>query len=167
MKNLSFVALGGALLLGLSSCTIAVQENRGMTGTRHNLISELSPVRGEGSTYREGENISIRVGTRTDGYLTLLALDPDGRGNVLVQNAFVRAGTTVFPRPEDGAVYTVVPPYGTERIRAIFTRVRPTTRVVLNGVYDADRWNDVTNSYLTPYEPADRDIQETYLFIAR
>ncbi len=167
MKTLSTVALGGALLLGLNSCTVTTQANVGLAGSRHNLIADLQPTKGEGSGYRVGENIAVRVTTRTDGYITLLALDPNGTGNVLVQNAFVRAGTTVFPRPEDGVNYTVVPPLGTERIRAIFTRVRPTTSVVLSGQYDAGRWNDATNAYLTPYSAADRDIQETYLFITR
>lgn len=166
-KNGSLLALGGVLLVSLNSCTVTVRDNLSLNGSRYNLITEVTPVRGEGSTYRVGETISVRVGTRADGYLTLVALDPSGAGNVLVQNAFVRAGTTVFPRAEDGVTYNVVPPYGTERIRAIFTRVRPTTSVVLNGRYDAGRWNDVTNDYLKPYAAADRDIQETYLYIAQ
>lgn len=167
MKKLTLVALGGAMLLGLNSCTLTVQANRGLSGSSHNLIAALLPTKGEGASYRPGENMAVQVSTRTDGYLTLIALDPNGMGNVLVQNAFVRAGTTVFPRPEQGVNYTVTPPYGTERIRAIFTRVQPATGVVLSGHYDAGRWNDATNSYLAPYNVADRDVQETFLYIVR
>lgn len=167
LKNTAALALGGVLLVSLNSCTITTRDNLSLSNSRYNLLTEVSPLRGEGSTYRVGENLSVRVGTRTDGYLTLVALDPNGMGSVLVKNAFVRAGTTVFPRPEDGVTYGVVPPYGTERIRAIFTRVRPATSVVLSGRYDAGRWNDVTNEYLQPYNVADRDVQETYLFIAK
>lgn len=165
MNKMTLLALGlGAL--GLSSCTVTVRDNRSLD-PRYNLITGLSPMRGEGSAYRPGENLAVRVTTRADGYLTLLALDPDGYGTVLTQNAYVRAGTTVFPRSEDGVSYTVAPPYGTERIRAIFTRVRPATSVVLSGRYDAGRWNDATNVYLQPYQVADRDVQETYLNIVR
>ena len=44
-------------------------------------------------------------------------------------------------------------------------RVRPTTDLVLGGFYDSGRWNTVTSAYVAPYAYADRDVQETYLYI--
>ena len=165
MKSLRKTALlAGTLALGLSACTVSVRPNTGINGSG-NLITRLTPDRGEGSAYRVGEIVRLSVTTRADGYLTLLALEPNGSANVLVQNAYVRAGTTTFPRAEDGVVYNVAGQTGLQRVRAIFTRVRPTTDLVLGGVYDDGRWNTVTTQYLTPYAVADRDVQETYIYI--
>lgn len=61
--------------------------------------------------------------------------------------------------------YNVAPPRGLQRVRVLFTRVRPTSDIVLSGVYSGDSWNVATNGYLTPYAPADRDVQETYFYI--
>ncbi|WP_027459848.1 DUF4384 domain-containing protein [Deinococcus murrayi] len=159
------LALLGALALGLSSCTVTVGSNFGLAGSRSNLIADLRPDRGEGATYRVGDEVRFVVTTRTPGYLTLVALQPGGMASVLVQGVPVPAGTTVFPRPQDGVTYNVAPPLGVQRVRAIFTRVRPTTELVLSGVYDQGRWNTVTTTYVQPYAAADRDVQETYLYI--
>lgn len=155
----------GSLALGLSACTPSVRPNLGLQGSNGNLIVNLRPDRGEGSSYAVGEAVRVALTTRTPGYVTLVALQNDGYASVLVRNAYVNAGTTVFPRREDGVTYNVAEPRGVQRIRAIFTRVRPTTDLVLGGMYDGNRWNNTTNAYLTPYNMADRDVQETYLYI--
>lgn len=156
--------LFGALALGLSACTVSVRSNLGFAGSG-NLITELRPDRGEGATYFVGEPVRFRVSTRVPGYVTLVALQPNGYASTLIRNAYVPAGTTVFPRPQDGVTYNVAPPIGLQRVRAIFTRVRPTTDLVLSGTYDLNRWSTVTTTYLQPYARADRDVQETYLYI--
>lgn len=154
----------GALAAGLSSCTIDVRHNVGLSGSSANLISEFYPTRGEASTYRVGEAVSFRVSTRADGYLTLLALQ-DGQMLVVLQNVFIKSGTYVFPRAEDNRVLNVALPEGTQRVRAIFTKVRPTTDLVLRGVYDGNAWHTVTEDYLKPYAPEERDVQETFFYI--
>ncbi|AZI42858.1 DUF4384 domain-containing protein [Deinococcus psychrotolerans] len=155
----------GSLALGLSACSVTVQSNAGLSGSRSNLISSFTPARGEGSTYPIGSQVSFNLTTRTAGYVTLISLDPNGRGNVLVRGAAVGAGTTTFPRAEDRVTYDVREPYGLQRVRAIFTRVRPTVDVVLQGQYSGDTWNTVTSSYLRPYALTDRDVQETFFYI--
>lgn len=164
-KALPKALLLGTIALGLGSCTITTRPNLGLQGTGSNLIADLRPDRGEGSTYAVGEAVHIRVTTRAPGYVTLIALQSNGYAGTLVRNAYVNAGTTIFPRAQDGVTYNVAPPRGLQRIRAIFTRVRPTTDLVIGGVYDGNRWNNTTNEYLTPYNTADRDVQETYLYI--
>ena len=151
--------------LGLSACTVTVRPNTGLGGSGSNLITRLTPDRGEGATYVVGEPVQFSVTVRTPGYLTLVALNPGGYASPLVQNVYVGAGTTTFPRVQDGATYNVAPPRGLQRVRAIFTRVRPTTDLVFSGVYDGQRWNGATETYLRPYALADRDVQETYLYI--
>ena len=153
------------LALGLSACTITTRPAVYLTQSGSNLISDLRPDRGEGSTYWAGEQVRIRLSTRAAGYVTLVALQPNGYSSTLVRNAYVPAGTTTFPRAQDGATWTVAPPRGTQYVRAIFTRVRPTTDLVLRGTYDNGTWNTATNAYVNSYAAQDRDVQETYFWI--
>lgn len=155
----------GSLALGLGSCAVTVRSNVSLTGGSGNLIADLRPDRGAGASYRVGEAVRFRFTARTAGYVTLVALQPNGFASTLIQNAYVPAGTTVFPRAQDAVTYNVAPPTGLQRVRAIFTRVRPTTDLILSGVYDGTRWNTVTTQYVQPYAAADRDVQETYLYI--
>ncbi|GMA13902.1 DUF4384 domain-containing protein [Deinococcus metallilatus] len=155
----------GALALGLSACTVSVRSNLGLVGSSSNLIADVRPDRGAGATYYIGEPVRISVTTRAPGYVTLVALQPNGYASTLIRNAYVPAGTTVFPRAQDAVTYNVAPPTGLQRVRAIFTRVRPTTDLVLSGVYDVNGWNTVTTQYVQPYAQADRDVQETYFYI--
>ena len=156
----------GSLALGLSACTVSVRSNQGLGYSDSNLIANIRPDRGEGSSYAVGSNVSFLLTTRTAGYVTLVSLDPDGYGNVLVRGAYVNAGTTSFPRAQDGAgSFSVAPPRGLQRVRAIFTRARPSTDLYFQGSYDQGRWNDVTNNYVQSYSATDRDVQETYFYI--
>lgn len=166
MRNLTFakLALLGVAVSGLSACTVTNRPNVGLSGSSSNLIARVTPDKGEGGVYKVGEAVKLNVTTRTAGYVTLLALNSDNTVNVLVQNARVTEGTTTFPRIGE-ATFTVAPPLGVQRVRAIFTRERPTTEIVVRGVYDGVRWNTMTSEYLAPYPLPDRDVQETYLYI--
>ncbi|MDB5044009.1 MAG: hypothetical protein JWQ08_59 [Deinococcus sp.] len=155
----------GALSLTLSACTVNVRPNLGLSGSSSNLITSVRPDRGEGGNYVVGEALRLSVTTRTAGYVTLLALNPNGAATALVRDAYVQAGTTTFPRAQDNVTYNVAAPRGLQRVRVLFTRVRPTTDLVLGGVYDGNRWNRASNDYLNNYAPADRDVQETYLYV--
>ena len=156
----------GTLALGLSACTVSVRSNLGLEYRDSNLIAHLRPDRGEGGSYAVGSTIRLLLTTRAPGYVTLVSLDPNGNTDVLVRSAFVNAGTTSFPRTQDGAVsFTVAPPRGLQRVRAVFTRARPGTDLYFQGRYDQGRWNDATNTYVQSYAPADRDVQETYFYI--
>lgn len=155
----------GALALGLGACTVSVRPNVSLEYSGANLISGLSPDRGTGASYSVGERVRLRLTTRVPGYVTLVSLDPDGHGNVLVRGAYVGAGTTVFPRPQDGVTYDLRPPRGLQRVRAIFTTVRPTSTIIFSGRYDLNRWNDATTTVIQPYQASERDIFETYFYI--
>ncbi len=163
----------GALALGLSACRVTVQPSTVQPGVvqpgagvsvaaRPNLITTLRPERGAGSVYYVGERVRFDVRTRTAGYLTLVALDPDGYGNVLLRDTYVAAGRTLV-----GANYAlqITPPRGLERVRAIFTTSRPRGNIVFSGRYDQRGFNSYTDSYLNGYGPGARDVAETYLYI--
>lgn len=154
----------GTLALGLSACSVTVRPNLGLQGSGSNLITSLRPDRGEGSTYAVGESVRFVVSTRAAGYVTLIALQ-GSEASTIARNVYVPAGTTVFPRAQDNQVYTVGTPRGLQRVRAIFTRVRPTSDLVLRGTYDEGRWNATSTAYLQPYAVEDSDVQETYLYI--
>ena len=133
----------GTLALGLSACSVTVRPNLGLQGSGSNLITSFRPDRGEGSTYAVGESVRFVVTTRTAGYVTLIALQ-GSEASTIVRNAYVPAGTTVFPRAQDNQVYTVGTPRGLQR-------VRPTSDLVLRGTYDEGRWNATSSAYLQPY----------------
>ncbi|AFZ68523.1 DUF4384 domain-containing protein [Deinococcus peraridilitoris] len=155
-----------ALSLGLSACTVSVRPGvTVVSAAQANLIQNFQPSRGEGSSYFVGESVSFRFSSRTAGYLTLVSLDPNGRGNVLQQNIYVPAGTTVLPRPSDRVTFDLTPPRGLQRVRAIFTTVRPTTQIVFSGQYDRGGWNTYTDSYVQGYGPEQRDVYETFFYI--
>jgi len=156
----------GSLALGLSACTVSVRPNLALSSSGSNLITALQPDRGEGATYAVGSTIRFQLTTRTAGYVTLVSLDPNGNSNVIVRSAYVNAGTTVFPRAQDGAgSFSVAPPRGLQRVRALFTRAQPGTDLYFQGSYDQNRWNDATSAYVQGYSPADRDVQETFFYI--
>lgn len=158
--------------LSLSACTVTVRPGASVSSptvipvNNSNLLLDLAPDRGEGSTYFVGDTVRFRVSTRTPGYVTLVSLDPDGYGNVLVRGAFVNAGTTVFPRAQDGqGSYQLTPPRGVQRVRAIFTSVRPTSDIVFSGRYDESGFRNTTDIYVRPYNASERDVAETFFFI--
>jgi len=152
------------LSVGLSACTITLRSGPTLS-TSASHIRDFRPERGESSSYYVGENVRFRLTTGTAGYVTLVSLDPDGYGNVLVRDAYVNAGTTVFPRAQDAVNFTVAPPRGLQRVRAIFTRTRPASVIVFTGRYDANTWNTHTNAYATTHGTQDRDVWETYFYI--
>ncbi|ULH14433.1 DUF4384 domain-containing protein [Deinococcus sp. KNUC1210] len=156
----------GSLALGLSACAPSLRANLSVDYTRSNLIYSFQPDRGQGSSYFVGDTIRFQLATREAGYVTLVSLDPNGNSNVLVRNAYVNAGTTFFPRVQDGAAsFSVAPPRGLQRVRAIFTRARPNLDLYFQGTYDQNRWNDATNNYVQSYNARDRDTQETLFYI--
>lgn len=159
------VALGLVMTVGLTSCTLNVRGNNDLVYRQSNLIRSFAPVGGQGANYAVGDEVKLKITTAVTGYLTILALTTDGSAYPLIQNAYIPAGNHTFPRPEDYVVFNSTEPKGMQRLRAIFTKVRPTTSLVLGGTYDEERWNAVTGEYLSPYAAGDRDVLETYIVV--
>lgn len=166
VRKVASFALFLALPLGLGACTVNVQDRGNVVAySQSHLIRALAPDRGEGSSYAVGDEVKVQIKTATAGYLTLLALNNQGVATPLVQNAYIAKGEHTFPRIEDQVTYNTNKPLGTQRIRAIFTKVRPTTDLVIGGVYDGQRWNRMTEEYLSPYSTDERDVRETYIVV--
>lgn len=165
LKPVTLLLLG--LGVGLSACTLqpSARANYGLNASERNLIVGLTPDRGEGATYREGETMRLRVRVQEAGYLTLIARLPNGNAQILVRDAYVQPGETMFPRATDGVTYNVALPAGRQVVRAIFNRQRPATDLVVAGIYDQNRWNAVGYEDFQPLPAGGRDVQETYFQI--
>lgn len=175
IRRIPLVAASAALLaLLLTACTIYVVPGDGTARGRVSLeisldevITEFAPVRGEGATYRVGQQIQFRLRTRQSGYVTLTALDPDGSVYTLARNLRVEAGrTNILPGPEGRVAFVAESPTGLHRVRASFTRERTqTSRVRFTGRSGEDGWRTALRIELEQAEV--RDVAETFLVIRR
>lgn len=172
-------ALAAAIILlvaTLASCTVYLTD--GETSVRTSvrgrisfgipldpIIHRFAPTRGEGSTYRVGEEIAFTVQTSADGYITLTAIDPDGLVYTFARNLFVRGGqVTTISGPSSREVFTIEPPRGLQRVRASFTPSRTdTSRVTYRGRRGEEAWTQGIVVELRDFPT--RDVAETYFYI--
>ena len=164
MKNR--LMLAALLLLGagsLSACTVRVTSPGAVVSVdRAEYVSSFEPDRGTNSTYYVGEDVGFQITTSRSGYVTLVALNPDGYSNVLLYNQFVRAGTTRLDgRPAN--TFEVAAPRGYQRVRAIFTTTGQSNfaRGSIEGRFESGRWDTQLKLYLQPAPVGDRDVVET------
>ncbi|GGJ45629.1 DUF4384 domain-containing protein [Deinococcus roseus] len=166
-KRLMFAAL---LLLGagsLSACTVRVTApSATISLDTSNYINSFEPGRGTNSNYYVGEQVSFRLNTTRSGYVTVVALNPDGYSNVLTYNQYVSGGTTIIdggPR----SYFEVAPPRGYQRVRAIFTTQSQNgySRASIEGRYDSGQWDAQVKFYLQPVPTQARDVVETGFWI--
>lgn len=160
-----------ALLFVASACTVTItsdpdRSSRDPFRERTDpIIQRFEPAAGEGSSYRIGSEISFRVRTRFDGYLTLTSLDPDGDVYTFARNVPVSGGrSTIIDGSQRGVVFLVDPPRGWHRVRATFTpRRTDTSRVTFRGIAGEDDWRAAIRVELEPYEV--RDVAETRFYV--
>ncbi|MBX3139746.1 MAG: DUF4384 domain-containing protein [Trueperaceae bacterium] len=161
--RLAFVALAVALLA--SACTIYVRPGGFVSDdiSLSGVIQDFRPTRGAGSSYYPGENVEFRIVTTQSGYVTLTALDPDGRIYVFERNIPVSAGATYLPLAGARHVYTVNPPRGLQRVRASFTSTATDGNVRYVGRYGDGEWSSAISLEIRP-SPV-RDVAETDFYI--
>lgn len=126
-RLLRLAPLGALLALVLSACTIYVRPGGPVAVgvPLDNVIVDFQPTRGAGATYRVGDRIEFRIRTTQSGYVTLSAMDPDGRVYVFARNIYVPAHRTVIlPTADMRVSFNAAPPRGLHRIRASFTSAR-------------------------------------------
>ena len=171
--NIKLVLLGSIALL-LSACVPSTVRVSGGVSTgdvvirerSNNYISSFTPTGGEGATFYVGETVGFRLTTTRPGYVTMVSLDPDGYSNVIERNVPVRAGVTFFPN--NTKTYTLTPPRGIQRVRAIFTSTdqRVYNSFDLGGRYDSRTgWDNQITVYVNRYDVPARDVNETFFFI--
>lgn len=171
--RLAFVT---ALILALGGCTVYLTD--GETSVRSSVsgritfgiplddvITYFAPTKGEGSTYRVGEQISFDIRTSSDGYVTLTSIDPDGYVHTFARNIFVRGGyTQTIEGPDRRHIFSVDPPRGLLRIRASFTGSRTDpSRVRYQGQRGEEAWTQSISVDVRDYDT--RDVDETYIYV--
>ncbi|MBX3145017.1 MAG: DUF4384 domain-containing protein [Trueperaceae bacterium] len=165
-KSLRLVIAAAIAAVVLSSCTIYVRpywpSDSGVELS--GVIQDFRPTRGSGATYFVGESIEFMLRTTTSGYVTLTAIDPDGRVYVLARNVFVEGGRNILPTPSQRVTYSAGTPRGFHRVRASFTSNRTSeSSVSYQGIYGEGNW---TSSISVDIRPSPvRDVSETTLYI--
>lgn len=166
LRVLPFVLL---LAVSLTACTVYVRPGPPVPGPigvpLDNVITSFQPTRGPGAVYYLGENIQFRIRTNQSGYVTLSAMDPDGRVYVLARNIYVPAyRTTIIPTPDMRVTFSAAPPTGFHRVRASFTS-SPTSpgEVRYQGRYGASAWSSAIDRDIEGFPV--RDVADTSLTI--
>ncbi len=139
--SLTFVAL----VTMLAACTITFVPSDVLVDVerpsrpRQAVIERFESVRG---AYSVGEPVSFRIATATSGYVTLTAIDPDGRVYVIARNVRVEGGGRlhVIPASDARIAFVAVPPTGRHAVRAHFTPRRTSETVIFTGVVGIDAW---------------------------
>lgn len=160
------LALAVPMILALAGCTVTVVGPGSSVSDDVNRVIETFEARGgEGSSYRVGQEISFRIRTRVDGYVTLTSLGPRGDVEVFARNVPVTGRrTNVIDGSSQGVVFVVEPPRGWHRVRASFTPSRTdTTRVSFRGRAGEDAWLAAIRIDIEPFEI--RDVAETRFYV--
>ena len=131
------------------------------------IITDFQPTRGEGATYRIGEQgVQFRVNTTRAGYVTLAFFNPNdpscrSPNYVEISNIPVEAGVNIIPRATNlGAAG----PAGTTFVRAYFHGIAGPSGV-FQDCYGQPAFNSRSRSYLSTYPENARDVAETYLVV--
>ncbi|KGQ21202.1 DUF4384 domain-containing protein [Thermus filiformis] len=151
------------LLVLLSGCTLTFQPGGLRVTYRLDLepvIYRFEPDRGPGGVYYVGEEVRFLLTLARPGYLALVAVDPDGR-TYEFDRVYLPAGTHLLPnRP---VRYTLTPPRGLYRVRAVYTEAPAPARVRLEGVYTD--WDARVRVYLEASGGRLYDLAETYFYL--
>lgn len=162
-KRFSAVTIIAALALLVSACTVTIRPSASIEVPLNTVISDFRPTRGVGAVYRVGDQIEFLITTNQPGYVTLTAIDPDGRVYVLSRNIRVSGGTTILPTAEQRVTYNAAPPRGFHRVRASFTDGRTSGNVEYRGRSGDGAWSAAINVDIRDFPV--RDVLETNLTI--
>lgn len=122
-------------------------------------ILRFEPDRGAGATYFVGEEVRFFLTLKSPGWVSLVAIDPDGRTYEL-DRFYLGRGTHLLP---PGAYrYTLTPPRGLHRVRAVYTDLAP-GGVRLEGVFTD--WDARLRLYLEASRAHRHQVVETYFYV--
>lgn len=131
-----------AIVLATSACTITILPSGPFDDARPRPSAVIERFESVRRSYDVGDRVQFRIATNRPGYVTLTAIDPDGRVYVIGRNFEVRGrGTEILPPPEARVAFVAVPPTGRHVVRAHFTPARTSERVVFRGLVGFDPWS--------------------------
>lgn len=163
LKRIPLTVMIAVLALALAACTVTIRPSAGIEVNLNTVINDFRPTRGVGAIYRIGDQIEFLVNTNQAGYVTLTAIDPDGRVYVLSRNVYVAGGTTILPTADQRVSYSAGPPRGFHRVRASFTSSPTSGSVVYRGRSGDGAWSAAINVEIR--DSPVRDVVETNLTI--
>ncbi|AEB11054.1 DUF4384 domain-containing protein [Marinithermus hydrothermalis] len=160
----------GLFALILSACTVTLRPGDVSLRIEFGLeladvITRFEPTRGPGAVYRVGEPVQFVITLRQAGYVTLVAVDEDGRAEEFERNLFLPAGTHTLPPPGARYRYEVSFPTGVQRVRAIYTSTPAPASVRFRGVFQSDGLNRHTALFIEKSAARLRDVRETFFHI--
>jgi hypothetical protein len=124
MRNFLLVSL-----VVLSACAPAQSPRLNRTDIINiNIINDFVPDRGQGATYKIGEQIKFSFQLMRPGYITLLSYGATGNTEAAETNLKLTAGKYTFPRATDRqgtaqAAYVLGAPTGNNRAILIYSNV--------------------------------------------
>ena len=165
VKRVNLAIAAAIVTLLVSACTITVRP--GGVGSSdfplNHIIEEFRPTQGAGASYRVGDQIEFRLVVNQPGYVTLSAIDPDGRVYPFARNIPVERGVNFLPTAGQRVVYSAGPPRGLHYVRASFTSGRTDSSVTYRGRTGNGEWNSAINLEIRSFPV--RDVLEPTLYI--
>ena len=153
------------LLLVLAACAPAAQPLDRKALSTQAVISDFRPDRGPDGVYKLGEFARFEFSLARAGFVTLVAVNPDGSVEQLERNVRLPAGKGGFPLSSDkdasgrSAAYELYEPAGPHRLALLYTDTPGTSSVRFQGTRDADFEGNV-RAYLEKSNATVRDVQE-------
>ena len=131
---------------------------------RSGIIQEFQSSRGNGGTYRVGEDVFFRLVVKQSGYVTLVIYNENDWQPIQLPSVFVQANVlNLVPSP--GTV-SAAEPLGVTRVRAFFTP-QSGGSFSFSATYSAGNFQASSLTYLNPYPSNNRDYEDTFVFVTR
>jgi len=147
----------------LSACTLTLYPEGLSVTYRVDFGGEIlrfEPDRGRGATYFVGEEGRFFLTLDRPGWVSLVVQDPDGYTYELDRFHLSRGTHVLPPGPYR---YTLTPPRGLHRVRAVYTQSPPSSRVRLEGRYTD--WDARLRLYVEASGARAYDVAETYFYV--
>lgn len=152
------------LLIILAACAPATTRLDRLKLSNSQLVSDLTPDKGEGASYRLNEQIKFSFKLAKAAFITLLSYDADGTSSPAEINLQLSSGIKELPRFDDRigtttAAYLVGKPFGTTRVILIATDTP--LRGVFKGKFDGSQLENLISRALEASNIKAFDIAET------
>lgn len=161
------------LVLALVACAPAANRLDTSNLSTASVVRDFKPDKGEGATYKIGEQVRFDLTLERNGFVTLITTDSDGKTYDLERSVATTSGKTKLPRADDRsatggqAAYIVDIPTGPQRVFVVYTdrQAPPNTRV--SGTFKDTDLLRVLRSYITTTGATVYDVAETVFEVVK
>ncbi len=155
------------LFAGLVACAPSANRLDTAALRSNSVVQNLKPNKGEGATYKIGEQVRFTYALDRAGYATLLTTDSDGGTYDLERGIALKSGAGVLPRATDTnatgaqAAYLVDIPTGPQRVFLIFTDKPGPAGSRISGKFDNAGLQKAIRTYIAASNATVYDVAET------